>query len=340
MLSLKRFTRRIFPFTFALVSLVAGAQPFRLPTANSAIFEKGGEDKFFAATPGKTWVSGTFGCVRTDGWQLHEGLDIRSVQHDRRGEPTDPVAATADGDVAYINAKSGLSNYGNYIVLRHRVEGLEIYSLYAHLSAIASGLRVGQPVKTGQVIATMGRTSNTSERIGKERAHVHFELNLFVNDRFAAWYKVNNPGERNDHGVWNGQNLIGIDPRLVFLEEQRLGAKFSLLDFIRRRTELCRVLVRDPDFPWLRRYPQLIRANPLAQSQGVAGYEIALDYNALPFELIPRAAAEIKGGAKFQLLSVNDAEQQKNPARRLVTQRAGRWQLGEHGLKDLGLLTY
>ena len=65
----------------------------------------------------------------------------------------------------------------------------------------------------------MGRTSNTRETITKDRAHVHFELNLFVNDRFSEWYKKNNPGERNDHGIWNGQNLDGIDPRLVLLEE-------------------------------------------------------------------------------------------------------------------------
>ena len=229
------FFRPLFSVAFALAVPLAGAQPFHLPTANTAIFEKGGEDKFFAATPGKTWVSGTFGCVRTDGWQLHEGIDIRSIQRDKHGEPTDPVSATADGEVVYVNARSGLSNYGNYIVVRHRIEGLEIDSLYAHLSRIEPGIRPGVAVRAGQVIATIGRTSNTSERIVKDRAHVHFELNLFVNDRFADWFKRNAPGERNDHGAWNGQNLTGIDPRLIFLEEQRLGTNFSLLQFIRSR---------------------------------------------------------------------------------------------------------
>lgn len=324
----------------ALSASIAGAQPFHLPTANRALFEKGGEEKYFAATPGKTWVSGTFGCVRTDGWQLHEGLDIRSLQQDRYGEPSDPVSAAADGDVAYVNAKPSLSNYGNYIVLRHRIEGLEIYSLYAHLSRIEPGLRPGASVRAGQVIGTMGRTSNTGERIGKDRAHVHFELDLLVNDRFPEWFKRNAPGERNDHGVWNGQNLVGIDPRLVFLEQQRLGAKFSLGQFLRSQTELCRVFARVPEFSWLKRYPQLIRRNPRAEKEGVAGYEIAFNFNALPFELTPRAASEIKGTAKFQLLSVNAAEQQKNPARRLVSQRGSRWELADHGLKALGLLTY
>ena len=133
-----------------LVSSTALAQPFQLPTANHTLFEPGHEEQFFVGTVGKAWGSGCFGCVRSDGWQMHEGLDIRCLQRDKRGEPTDPVMAAADGTVVYINAKPSLSNYGNYIVLRHRVENLELYSIYAHLSAIAPSLKPGQPVKTGE----------------------------------------------------------------------------------------------------------------------------------------------------------------------------------------------
>ena len=104
----------------------AGAQPFQLPTANHALFEPGGEERFFVGTVGKPWTTGCFGCVRSDGWQMHEGLDIRCLQRDKRGEPTDPVMATADGTVAYINSRPSLSNYGNYIVVRHVIEGIEI----------------------------------------------------------------------------------------------------------------------------------------------------------------------------------------------------------------------
>src|ERR1700704_3284425 len=85
------------------------AQPFLLPTSNHALFEKGGEEKFFVGTVGKPWTSGTFGCVRSEGWQVHEGLDIRCLQRDRRGEPVDPVMATADGTVAYVNTRPSLS---------------------------------------------------------------------------------------------------------------------------------------------------------------------------------------------------------------------------------------
>src|SRR6266699_4799637 len=124
----------------ALAAWEGRGQPFHLPTANRALFERGQEEKFFVGTVGKPWTSGAFGCVRSEGWQLHEGLDIRCLQRDRHGEPIDPVLATADGTVAYINTRPSLSNYGNYIVLEHQVEGLEIYSLYAHLREVPAGL--------------------------------------------------------------------------------------------------------------------------------------------------------------------------------------------------------
>jgi murein DD-endopeptidase MepM/ murein hydrolase activator NlpD len=315
-------------------------QPFQFPTANHTLFENGGEDRFFVGTTGKPWTSGCFGCVRTEGWQMHEGLDIRCLKRDKHGEPTDPVMATADGAVVYINTKPSLSNYGNYVVIHNRIEGIDVFSLYAHLSAVRDGLKVGTQLKAGEAFATMGHTSNTGERITKDRAHVHFELNLLANDHFSAWYKKNFPKERNDHGEWNGQNLLGLDPKLILLgEHETTGAQFSLLNFIQNQTELCRVIARKTDFSYLKRYPMLIHSNPTAEKEGTAGYEIALNYNGVPFQLTPRAASEIKGKAKYQLLSVNEAEYKKNPCRRLVTQRGSRWEIAPKGINALDLLT-
>ena len=338
---ISHFCRRLlFAAVLGFASRLCAQAPFQLPTANHAIFEPGQELKFFAPTaPDKPWTSGSFGCVRNSGTRMHEGLDIRCLQRDRHGEPTDPVMATADGTVKYINTRPGLSNYGNYIVIRHVVEGLEIYSLYAHLSAPRPGLKAGDPVKMGEVIATMGRTSS-AEVIAKDRAHCHFELNMLVNDNFSAWFKKNAPGERNDHGEWNGQNLLGLDPRLILLAEHDPVKKFSLLDFVRSQTALCRVFVRVTDFPYLKRYSSLVLRNPVAEKQGVAGYEIALNYNAVPFALMPRAASEIKGAGKFQLLSVNAPIALANPCRHLVTQRGSHWQLTDKGIEALSMLTY
>jgi murein DD-endopeptidase MepM/ murein hydrolase activator NlpD len=316
-------------------------QPFQFPTANHALYEPGNELKFFAPTaPDKPWTTGSFGCVRSNGHQMHEGLDIRCLQRDRHGEPTDPIMATADGTVVYFSTRPALSNYGKYIVIRHIVEGIEIYSLYAHLSEIQPGLFVGKQVKAGEVIATMGRTSNTSETITKDRAHVHFELNVFINEGFASWYKQTFPNQRNDHGIWNGQNLDGLDEREILLAEHNPTNKFSLLNFLRGQTELCRVLVRATNFHYLKRYPMLVLPNPVAQKEGVAGYEIALNYNAVPFALMPRAASEIHSAARFQLLSVNEDKEKANPCRHLVVKRGSRWQLTDAGIRELEMLIY
>jgi murein DD-endopeptidase MepM/ murein hydrolase activator NlpD len=331
-----RLLRAAFAGVFLFAIKLAAQSPFQFPTANHALFEPGKELSFFAPTsPDRPWTTGSFGCVRTDGWQMHEGLDILHLHTDKHGEPTDPVLATADGAVMYFNTKAGLSNYGKYIVIRHLVEGVEIYSVYAHLSEIAPGVTPGKIVKAGDVIATMGRTGQPIE---KARAHVHYELNVLVNDRFAAWFKKSSPGERNDHGVWNGQNLNGLDPREILLGER--DGKFSMLNFLRGQTELCRVLVRATDFPFLKRYPALVLKNPKAEKEGIAGYEISLNYNAVAFALMPRAASEIKGAAKYQLLSVNDAEYRAHPCRKLVVQSGGRWQLTDKGQRELDMLTY
>lgn len=322
----------------ALCAAGQSPSPFQFPTANHTLYEIGGEAKFLAATSTDRPAStGSFGCVRTDGWQMHEGLDIRCLQRDKRGEPADPILAAADGTVMYVNPKAGLSNYGKYIIIQHVIEGIQIFSLYGHLSEIAPGIAHGKVVQAGEVIATMGRTG---QPITKDRAHLHFELDLLASDNFAAWFKKNLPGERNDHGVWNGQNLRGLDPREILLAERHPTRDFSLLTYLRSQTELFRVMVRATDFPYLKRYPALVLKNPVAEKEGVAGYEIALNFNGVAFALIPRAASEIKGSGKIQLLSVNEAEYKANPCRKLVTKRGNSWRLTDKGLREVELLTY
>ncbi len=331
--------RVAFAVVLAAVTVARG-DTFTLPTANRAIFKAGGEEEYFVPTPGKTWTSGTFGCVRTDGHQLHEGLDVKCLHRDKRGEPTDQVTAAAGGKVAYLNATTGLSNYGKYIILEHEIEGIPVFTIYAHLSQFAEGLKIGDSVKQGEVIATMGRTTNTRQPITKDRAHVHFEIDLRINERFAAWHSAKLTGERNDHGNWNGKNLAGLDPKLILLEQQRLGSKFSLLEFIRSRPELCKVVVRDTKFSFLHAYPNLIRRNPKADKEGVAGYEISLDFNGVPYALTPKAKSEIGAGPRFQLMAVNENEAALNPCRKLVLKRGGAWQLSNAGTQLLDLLTF
>src|SRR3954467_1083795 len=109
----------------ALAALAfAHAQTFILPTPNRALLTDGAlSEKYLVGTTGKPWESGGFGCVRSEGTKMHEGLDIRCTKRDKRGEPVDPVFASAAGTVVYFSNKPGLSNYGRYIVVRHSMEG-------------------------------------------------------------------------------------------------------------------------------------------------------------------------------------------------------------------------
>jgi peptidoglycan LD-endopeptidase LytH len=314
------------------------AETFILPTPNRALLESGPGEKYLVGTIGKPWTSGGFGCVRSEGTKMHEGLDIRCTQRDKKGEPIDPVFASAAGTVAYLSDKPGLSNYGRYIVVKHSIEGLEICTVYAHLSEIAADVAIGKPVKQGQVIGKMGRSTNTREGISKDRAHLHFEIDFILNDRYAEYHRQFLAGQRNDHGNWNGFNLAAVDPQAVLLAQAKEGAAFSLVKHLRERKEACRVLVRDTQFPFLRRYPALVKAS--ADKSNPVAYEIALDFNGAPIELIPRSASEAKGAAKIRLLSVNTEELNRRRCCRLVVQRKGKWQLSVSGENRVRLLTY
>jgi hypothetical protein len=323
------------------VIVKAPAQTFILPTPNQALVKDSAlSEKFLVGTTGKPWQSGGFGCVRSEGLKMHEGLDIRCTQRDKRQEPIDPVVASAAGTVAYVSDKPGLSNYGRYIVLKHKIDGLEICTLYAHLSEIADGIAVGQTVKQGERIATMGRSTNTREGISKERAHCHFEIDFILSDHFPEWHQKFEPGQRNDHGAWNGHNLVAIDPTPILLAAAREGTNFSLLKQLHSRKELCRVLVRDTNFSMLHRYAPLVKANPVATKEGAAGYEIALDFNGAPIEFIPRAASEIKRADKIRLLNVNQAELNRCHCGHLVVLRQDHYELSNAGLLRVGLMTY
>jgi murein DD-endopeptidase MepM/ murein hydrolase activator NlpD len=311
---------------FALLALRAIAQPFSLPTENNTLLSAGKpSEAFLVGTAGKSWESGQFGCVRSDGRQFHEGLDIRCVRRDRRGEPVDPVLAAADGTVAYVSLKPGLSNYGNYIVLRHVIDNVEIHTLYAHLASVESAVRAGQTVKAGQRIATMGRTSNTRQRITTDRAHLHFEIAFRASQDFSTWHRLHQPGNRNDHGEFNGHNFLGIEPAAVLLASAQSGPRFSLAQHLAAQPSLLRIFVRNPALSWARRFPGLVQPNPATSKEGIAGWEIEMAFNGAPLRLTPRTPREVPGSDSFRILAVNESQRAANPCSRLVIRRGQAW---------------
>lgn len=320
------------------------AQPFSFPTANTNLYRAGGEGEFFTPTANPSvepdWMSGSFGCVRNSGSLFHEGVDIRALEHDRAGEPVDVVRSIADGVVLYVSANSGASNYGKYILVGHRVNGLDVVSVYAHLRTIGDGVRAGLRVRTGDPIGVLGRTANTRSGISKDRAHLHLEIALFMNKDFDAWYRKQIPGAKNDHGMFSGLNLAGLDPRMLYLEQKRLGYRFNLVEFVQSHPELCRVRIRKKNLNFTQRYQALVETNPAIPEESIAGYEVVLAYTGTPVKFIPLTAEMLSGRPEVELISVDETVQKKYRCRKLVTRSGSKWRLAANGEKVISLLMF
>src|SRR6266567_9024245 len=211
-----------------------------LPTGNGALFSGNGlafyqcVERDFKGVKSTPWEGGQYGFVRdpveTSAGvvyrRFHEGIDIRPLQRDARGEPLDEVRAIADGKVVHTNLVPGYSNYGKYIVIEHRWDGSSYYSLYGHLSSIT--VRPGDAVKRGQPIAVMGYTG---VGINQERAHLHLELNLMLNHRFDTWYSAFFKNDPNQNGIYNGMNLAGLDIARFYLA-LRKNPSLSVAQFL------------------------------------------------------------------------------------------------------------
>lgn len=301
---------------------------FVWPTPNPAWEQGKGIDAWAQPTVSGDPESGLFGCVRSGGGQFHEGLDIRPVARDSRGEPTDKIFAAMAGVVRHINSKAGESNYGRYIVIEHTGLSPAVYTLYAHLSRIEPGIAPGTAVKAGQVIATMGHTGGGSSAIPRDRAHMHFEIGLKVTDEFQSWYSWKKFGSPNEQGTWNGMNLMGIDP-LDFLREWRAHKVDNFQQYFDRLRPIVKVRVatsRTPDF--VQRYPALLRkALPIGF---VSGWEIECNSTGLPFAWTPLTAADVAGSrsGSVEIVSVDEAAVRAYRCKSLVRKHGATYAVG------------
>jgi murein DD-endopeptidase MepM/ murein hydrolase activator NlpD len=140
-------------------------------------------------------VSSNFG-VRThpiSGYRkMHQGIDFAA------GSGT-PVVAPADGVVVEARRWGG---YGNWLRIRH-ANGLE--SGYGHLSRYGSGIRAGQRVSQGQVVAYVGSTGASTG------PHLHYEI-------WRGGRRINPAGIRTQEGT----ELAGADLVAFRAEKSRI----------------------------------------------------------------------------------------------------------------------
>lgn len=275
----------------AALALPAAAQRISLPTANDALYRGDGEafyqyvNRNFKGVESTPWEGGQYGFSRNPtesaigliNTKFHEGVDIKPLRRSPTGEPLDDVLATAAGRVVHASAEARHSDYGRYVVIEHRWGGSPYYSLYAHLSEVA--VQPGQSVTQGQRIARMGYTGNG---INKERAHVHFELNLMLTQQFESWYLAGRPTEPNYHGLYNGLNLAGFDVA-KFLLAQRRNPALTVPEFLAGEEVYFRVLA-----PARAGTPDMLKMYPWMGSAGLGrpnSWEISFTRSGVPLRI-------------------------------------------------------
>lgn len=253
------------------------------PTEDDSFFKGAPIESLIQPTASGALNSGLFGYVRSNGKKFHEGIDIKSKKHNRKGEPTDKILAAIEGRVVYTNNFSGNSEYGRYIVILHDNLQVPIYTLYAHLSGIDPSVKVGKKVHAGEIIGVMGRSSN--EPIPKQRAHLHFEMGVMLSENFENWYSIQKFGNPNRHNIWHGFNLTGFDP-LDFYTKWKTGKITSVDEYFRQFPVAFSLRIYNKKIPsFIKRYSRL--ATKPIESKNITGWDIDFTWFALPFRWTP-----------------------------------------------------
>jgi len=118
---------------------------------------------------------------------IHLGIDIWV---DAGTAISSPLDATVH---SYAN-NTNYRDYGPTIILEHKLEGINFYSLYGHLSLESlDGLRIGRIIKKGEVFASVG----TSDINGSWPPHLHLQLIMDIGDNRGDFPGVTSEKERS-----------------------------------------------------------------------------------------------------------------------------------------------
>lgn len=292
-------------------------------------------EEFLQPTVSGNPLSGAFGDVRNNGYRFHEGIDIKPVRRNRKSEPLDEIYAAFDGVVRCVNRVAGNSGYGRYVVITHPQLDVEVYTLYAHMSAVDDGIVKGKRVRAGDRLGIMGRSA--SYAIAKPQAHLHFEIGLMYSGGFDRWYKNSRRfKQKNFFGNYNGMNLEGFDP-LEFMYAARTGrVKSGMADYIKNMPTayVARVYTSNtPDFA--RMYPAL--ADGRQKAGKTAGWDIHFTWFGLPQKVERLVQSEVRAGAENGSVEVvrHDPKELTHKCRRAVILDSAGNVKATNELKDL-----
>ncbi len=290
----------VFAISGALADLRIGDHHW--PTPNTSFLERKSLGHFAQPTQSGALQSALWGCVRNSGSRFHEGIDLKALSRDSRGEATDAIFAFDSGVVQYVNRDPSKSSYGRYLVIEHSHWIPGLVTLYAHLAQVPNRLVPGTRVSAGERIATMGRSA--SYTIPKARAHLHFEVGMWLGPAFQRWYDGQNFDTPNDHGLYNGMNIVGFDVWSL-LQEIRDGRADSVIDYFHSLPAALTVRVWDPSIPDLLRASPELLVNTVLPA-GHAGWEIDFSASGVPLRFEALAASDRKDVGAVEIAYAND----------------------------------
>ncbi len=121
--------------------------------------------------------------------RLHLGVDIWA-------DAGTPVYAPMNATIHSFADNDNFGDYGPTIILKHQLDGLELYTLYGHLDRESlKGLSVGDQVENGKKIAVFG---NQDEN-GHWPPHLHFQLMFDMEGCCGDYPGVGRYSEKDKH---------------------------------------------------------------------------------------------------------------------------------------------
>ncbi|NND70239.1 MAG: aminotransferase class III-fold pyridoxal phosphate-dependent enzyme [Rhodothermales bacterium] len=144
------------------------------------------------------------------------------------------VRAVLDGTVSGVSATGNHLDYGHVLILKHRVEDTQFYSLYGHLSKESiSQFQIGDRITGGQAIATLGDTDENGGWV----PHLHFQILVDMLGYSDTFPGVASPDEIH---IWED---ICPDPNRLL----RLGSRFSFAPVSQQKLQERRQQVLSPN---------------------------------------------------------------------------------------------
>ncbi|WP_026809586.1 aminotransferase class III-fold pyridoxal phosphate-dependent enzyme [Arenibacter latericius] len=139
------------------------------------------------------------------------------------------VHALLDGEVVVAVNDAGEKEYGGLVILKHKVDGLEFYSLYGHLSIESTTKhKLGNRITSGQQIGVLGEVHENGNWV----PHLHFQVMLSLLENTEDFPGVAYFKQRS---VWAS---ICPDPNLLFKSDAlEHNAEVSNKDIIAYRKE-------------------------------------------------------------------------------------------------------